>query len=257
VWLWPSAPRAADDLVLAVQPILEEAQTRRAFQPLCDYLGRAVQRGCTLFTAPNFYSYWEAARRGTDFNLALDAAHFTDYRAQKLDFQVLAKIPDAVSYTIATRDSEPVFDIGELVGKRIATLGIPSIGAARLSALFPNPSRQPVEVEVADAERGIELLLAGKVQAAILPTPIVSQRMAAGAALAVVLTTDPIPHIALSAAPRLDAATRATLRRALLDAANTPDGREMLRRIGFARFDPADASVYRAQARVLQQYFGY
>lgn len=250
-------PAAADDLVLAIQPILDEAQTRKAFQPLCDYLAKAAHRGCTLLISPNFYAYWERVRRGKGFNLALDAAHFTDYRADKFDFDVLAKVPGTVTYSLVTRDSEPILDPLDLAGKRVATLGIPSIGAARLNGLFPNPVRQPNPVEVTSAEQGMQMLLDGGVQAAILPTPIVAQFMARGAGLSVVVVTDPIPHIAVSAAPSLDAGTRADLRKALLEADRSAEGKAMLRAIGFERFDPASNTLYRGQAKVLQQYFGY
>jgi ABC-type phosphate/phosphonate transport system substrate-binding protein len=245
------------DLVLAVQPILDERQTRQAFQPLCDFLAKATGRDCTIFTASHFYPYWEAVRQGKDFNLALDAAHFTDYRVQKLGFEVLAKIPDTVSYTLVTRNTDLVVDPAELVGKRVATLGIPSIGAARLNSLFPNPARQPVTVEVPDAESGIKQLLDQKVDAAILPTPIVSQHMARGAGISVVLTTDPIPHIALSASATLDPALRRVIRQALIQAHQTSHGQEMLKAIGFERFDPASAAIYKGQAKLLQQYWGY
>lgn len=252
-----SSHSADRDLVLAVQPILDEQQTRRAFQPLCDYLASATGRSCALFTASHFYPYWEAARQGKDFNLVLDAAHFTDYRVQKLGFEVLAKIPDTVSYTLVTRNTELIIDPAELVGKRIATLGIPSIGAARLNSLFPRPARQPVTVEVPDADHGIKLLLEQKVDAAILPTPIVSQQMARGANINVVLTTDPIPHIALSASATLDPALRLVIRQAMIQAHQTERGREMLKVIGFERFDPASASIYKGQAELLRQYWGY
>lgn len=252
-------PAVAADvgLVLAIQPILDREQTERAFQPLCDHLGKATGRACRLYTSPNFLAYWEAVRRGTDFNLALDAAHFTDYRAQRLGFEVLAKVPDTVSYTVVTRSTDLIFDHSELVGKRVATLGIPSVGATYLNALYANPIRQPFPVEVADAEAGIRTLLAGRAFAAILPTPIIAQQMAAGAPISVVLTTDPIPHIALSAAPSLPPALRAQIRDAALSAHQTPAGLAMLRAIGFEKFDPADAGLYRGQAKKLEQYYGY
>ena len=251
------ASAAGDELVLAVQPILEEEQTRKVFQPLCDYLAQATGRRCRIFTSPNFYAYWDNVRQSTAFNLVLDAAHFTDYRAQKLGFEVLAKIPDTVTYTLITRDSELILDAAELVGKRVATLGIPSIGAARLNGLFPNPSRQPVVIEVGAAEKGMRLLLDGKVNAAILPTPFVSQQMASGAGVSVVLTTDPIPHIALSTSSSIDASTRTALRNALLSAHTREDGRKMLKLIGFERFDPASLAVYAGQGMILKEYWGY
>jgi len=252
-----SATAAGNELVLAVQPILDEGLTRKAFQPLCDYLAQASGRPCRLLTSPNFYAYWDTVRQGTAFNLVLDAAHFTDYRAQKLGYHVLAKIPDTVTYSLVTRDNALLVDASDLVGKRVATLGIPSIGAARLNGLFPNPSRQPVTVEVAAVEQAMRLLLDGKVNAAILPTPIVAQQMASGGGVSVVLTTDPIPHIGLSAAPSVDANTRSVLSKALLNAHTSENGRKMLKRIGFERFDPATAIIYTGQANILKEYWGY
>lgn len=253
----PQPVAASNELVLAVQPILDEEQTRKVFQPLCDYLAHATGRACRIFTSPNFYAYWDNVRQSKAFNLVLDAAHFTDYRAQKLGYEVLAKIPDAVTYTLVTRENDLMLDVSELVGKRVATLGIPSIGAARLNGLFPNPSRQPVTIEVGAAEKAMRMLLDGKVNAAILPTPIVSQQMASGAGVYVVLTTDPIPHIALSASSSLDASTRTALRNALLAAHNSENGRKMLKLIGFERFDPASTAVYTGQGKILKEYWGY
>jgi len=75
--------------------------------------------------------------------------------------------------------------------------------------------------------------------------------------MAVMLTTDPIPHIGLSAAPSIDANTRSALSKALLRAHTSEDGRKMLKQIGFERFDPATASVYSGQAGILKEYWGY
>ena len=252
----PQSIAASNELVLAVQPILDEEQTRKVFQPLCDYLAQATGRACRIFTSPNFYAYWDNVRHSKAFNLVLDAAHFTDYRTQKLGYEVLAKIPDSVTYTLVTRENDLMLDASELVGKRVATLGIPSIGAARLNGLFPNPVRQPVVIEVGAAEKAMRMLLDGKVSAAILPTPIVSQQMANGAGVYVVLTTDPIPHIALSASSSLDASTRTALRNALLAAHNSENGRKMLKLIGFERFDPANTTVYMGQGKILKEYWG-
>lgn len=242
---------------LGVQPILSEQQTKKAFQPLADYLGKVISKTCVVRTSPNFLAYWDGVRKGGVYDLVLDAAHFTDYRAQKQGWEILAKIPDTVSYSLIVSDQTAVIDAGELISKRIATLGVPSIGAARLNALFPNPSRQPITVEVESAEAGIALLRAGKVDAAILPTPVVSQQMAQGGGISVVLTTEPIPHIALSASPQLPAATRERLRQALLTADKTPEGREMLKAIGFEKFDPASPAIYAGQSKTLKDYWGF
>lgn len=251
-----SAIAANGDCTLGVQPILSEQQTKKAFQPLADYLGKVASKTCVVRTSPNFLAYWDQVRKGGAFDLVLDAAHFTDYRAQKQGWEILAKIPDTVSNSLIVSDQNPVIDASELIAKRIATLGVPSIGAARLNALFPNPSRQPITIEVESSEAGIALLRAGKVEAAMLPTPFVSQQMAQGG-ISVVLTTEPIPHIALSASPQMPAATRERLRQALLAADKTPEGREMLKAIGFEKFDPASAAIYAGQSKTLKDYWGF
>ncbi|MBI3575572.1 MAG: PhnD/SsuA/transferrin family substrate-binding protein [Gammaproteobacteria bacterium] len=263
---WPAMGSAAPadvlkaepgDLVFIIQPILNEEQTQRAYQPLADYLGKVAGKRVVIRTLPNFVAYWEVMRQSNGYDLVLDAAHFTDYRAKKLGFKVLAKIPDTVSYSLIVGAGALVIDPIELIGKTVATPGAPSVGAARLNAMYPNPVRQPVIVDSGTAEESIQMLLKNKVQAAMAPTPLVSQQMAQGGGISVVTTTEPIPHIALSAAPRLNAELRERIRAALVNAPNTEDGKKMLKGINFERFDPANEQIYAGQGTLLKEYWGY
>ena len=263
---WPSVGSTAPadilkaepgDLVFIIQPILNEEQTKRAYQPLADYLGKIAGKRVVIRTLPNFVAYWEVMRLSNAYDLVLDAAHFTDYRAKKLGFKVLAKIPDTVSYSLIVGAGALVIDPIELIGKTVATPGAPSVGAARLNAMYPNPVRQPVIVDSGTAEESIQMLLKNKVQAAMVPTPLVSQQMAQGGGISVVTTTEPIPHIALSAAPRLNAELREKIRAALVNAPNTEDGKKMLKGINFERFDPANEQIYAGQGTLLKEYWGY
>jgi hypothetical protein len=253
----PQAVRASEPLVLLIQPILREEQTRAAFAPLCEYLGKIAKRECSIRTSPNFLAYWDVIRRNQGFDLVLDAAHFTDYRIQRFGYDPLAKIPESVSFSLIVPDSNLVIDPMELVGKKVATLGTPSLGAARLNAMYPNPLRQPMIIEVNSSEEGFELLTRGRVAGAILPTPLIAQQSARGAPIFLVTTTEPAPHIALSASPRLDAALRDQLRSALVNAHKTPEGQRMLKGINFERFDPASPEIYTNQSRILKEYWGY
>lgn len=263
---WPAVGAAAPadvlkaetgDLVMIIQPILNEEQTQRAYQPLAEYLSKIAGKRVVIRTLPNFVAYWETMRLVNAYDLVLDAAHFTDYRIQKLGFKVLAKIPDTVSYSLIVGAGALVIDPIELIGKTVATPGAPSVGAARLNAMYPNPVRQPVIVDSGTAEEGIQMLVKNKVQAAMVPTPLVSQQMAQGGGISVVATTDPIPHIALSAAPRLNAEVREKIRAALVNAPNTEDGKKMLKDINFERFDPANEKIYAGQGTLLKEYWGY
>lgn len=258
LWSKPAPVLAEKDaLTLLIQPILGEEQTRKAYQPLAEYLENATGKKCIILTQPNFLSYWNTMRKTGGYDLVLDAAHFTDYRVQKYGFKVLAKVPDTVSYSLVVPEDKLIFDPSELAGKTVATLGPPSIGAARLSAMFPNPMRQPTIIQVESSEDGMELVVNGKVHAAILPTPLVSQQMARSGGITVVMTTEPIPHIAISAAPGLNGALRDKINATLLAAGKTDAGKKMLKGIGFERFDPATSAIYAGQARILKEYWGY
>ena len=261
MWLGLLSPALAvpadQDLILAIQPVLSEGKTRQAFEPLAQYISKVTGKKISISTMPNFMAYWSKMVAGQKSIIYLDAAHFTAFRARTQGYRVLAKIPDSVSYTLVVRDADMVFDPSELIGKRIATLGSPSIGAARLNSMFPNPMRQPIIIEVADSQTGISMLLDNKVFAAIIPTPIVGQAMAQGDAISVVTTTEPIPHIAVSASPDIDKNTVDKIRRALTTAAEQPDGKTMLKKIGFAKFDPANEAIYTGQDNILKEYWGY
>ena len=245
------------ELVLGVAPLLGETETRAQFQPLCDYLAAVTHLPCRVGTRPNFITYWETIRQGKEYNLVLDEGHFTDYRTQKMKFTVLAKIPNTVTYSLIVPRTTKLNDPARLAGRRIATLGIPSMGAAQLNGLFTQPSKQPIPVEVDSAAEGFALLRDGKVAAAILPTPLVREEIARGAPFRVLLSTAPLPHMGFSAAPDISPELRKILRQALLNAHKTDAGRAMLTRIGLERFDPANATVYAGQGRILKEYWGY
>lgn len=252
-----SAQAANDTLTLAVQPVLSPEKTIQAFTPLATYLSKVTGKKVVVKTQVNFLSYWSTVSKTPKYDLVLDAAHFTDYRVKKMDYKILAKIPNGVSYSIITHDENLLLDPLELIGKKVASLGNPSIGAARLNALFTNPSRQPIFIEVGSVQEGVNLLMAKKVFAAILPTPIVSREMGQGKPINVVSTTQQVPHIALSASPDVNPAIRDKIRKALVGAHKTAAGKVMLKGIGFAKFDPASTKIYDGQAKLLKQYWGY
>lgn len=185
--------------------------------------------------------------------MILDAAHFTGYRVTRMGYSVLAKIPGEVSYTLVTGSNTMVLGASDLIGKTVATIAPPSLGAVRLVELFPNPLRQPVIVEVNNSVDAIRDVLDGKVVAALVPSPLVQQY----SSLNTVLTTDPVPHIALSAAPTVPKPVQETIKNALINADKTPAGKAMLKAINFPGFVPTHAKVYAPYGKLLQGTWGY
>ncbi len=235
-----------------VQPIQDRATTLDHYRPLADYLSRATGEQVKLEAAINFLTYWQGIRK-EKYDLVLDAAHFTDYRMEKLGYLPLAKVPGTVSYSLVTHPDTLIFEPEELIGKKVATPGAPSLGSLRLQALFPNPIRQPQIIEVPNATEALRRVEAGEVTAAIVPTPL----LAAHPDLNVVLTTDPAPHVTFSASPRLDPGVREKLRKALLALGTTDEGRKVLQAINFPGIEPADPKRYQGYEKLLSQTWGY
>ncbi len=244
---------AAEPLRLGIQPVLPPERTVQAWQPLADYLGKAVGRPVKIVPSRNFFTFWERLKKGESFDLVLTGAHLTDFLVERMDYRPLARIPGQVSYTLVTGQDTLVFDPNELIGKRVATLGSPSLGALRVAELFPNPMRQPSIVEVPDSESAARAVLEGRAVAAIIPTPLVQQYPD----LNTVTTTSQVPHIALSASPELPDELVQKLREALVNAGKTPEGKKMLSRINMPAFIPASADTYEGYSRLLQGVWGY
>lgn len=242
-------------LVLLAQSLPRDERAVDSYAALAQYIQSITGRPCALQTLPTFPAYWETVRRN-DYDLALDAPHFTDYRVHKFGFSVLAKLPDTAGYSLLAREAEAPTDPEQLVGRRIASLGLLSIGAGRLNAMFPNPMRQPVPLEAASADQAIDLLLQRRVEAAFVPTAAVAARLQGGG-IAVVLTTEPMTRLMLSASPRLPVDLRERIREGLLHADQTEAGRAMLRVLRIERFEPATTESFANQRNALKRYWGY
>lgn len=248
---------AADEaaLVLLVQPLPREERAVTSYQPLAQYIETLTGRHCVIQAPSNFHAYWDLLRRN-NYDIAFDGPHFTDYRTNKFGFNVLAKIPDNVSYSLVMRQVDRVYDPAQLVGRRIAALGLLSTGTARLSAMFPNPVRQPVLIDVQSADEGLDLLVEKRVEAVFLPTAAIGKRVSRGG-YAVILTTEPIAQLVLSTSPRLKPELKIKIRDGLLQAHESTEGKLMLLGIGLDRFEPATAETVANQRVVLKSYWGY
>lgn len=244
----------AAEYKLAIQPIQSEKEIIKNYQPLADYLSETTGHKITISTQRNFTFYWHKMRKKRKgFDLVLDAAHFTDYRVKQQGYQVLAKLPDTVSFSIVTHEDNFILDVDELTMKRIATMPSPSLGAMRLEELFPDPVRIPNYVYELNTRVAVESVLSGKVDAAIIPTRLASTYEG----LNTVETTEPVPHMAISASPDVPADVAEAIRKALVEANTTASGKAMLEKLKVDKFEPADNATYDGYADLLEGVFGY
>jgi len=243
----------AQTFYLAVQPIFSKDKTITFYQPLASYLSQATGHEIKIFASANFVSYWEELRSNKKYDLALDAAHFTNYRVKNLNYTVLAKIADTVSYSLITNEEDTYFDAEELIGQRIATSASPSIGGVRLLSLYPNPTRQPVFIGTNNFQDTLTKLKTKKVTAALIPTPFIS----GDSSVNTIMVTEPIPHMAISASSRVNKTIQDKIRKALLEANTSTEGKQLYQQLNLSGFEKANNLTYVGYERLLQDVWGY
>lgn len=244
----------ADALKLAIPPFFPQQEIIKAFQPLADYLTKQSGTQVQLVTFPNYLAFWQATRNGSKgFDVALDSAPITDFRVQRQQWRVIAKMQGVVTQSLVTGPDNLIIDPNELINKKVAVQPSPSVSALLLYQLFPNPVQQPVLVFETTSRDAAKAVLDGKAKAAVIPTPI-----AAGYPnLNLVTTTKPIPFLAFSVAPSVDAATAQALRKALIGMADSTTGEQILKASQLSRFVPASDKDYAGESKLLEGTYGY
>jgi len=238
----------AAEYKLAIQPILPRNKIKTVYQPLADYLSEKTGDTITLTTYSSFKSYFANMKRQKGFDMALDAAHFTDYRIQRMNYRVLAKVPDTVSFSLVTGPELFVFDAEELIPYKVATMPSPAVGGLRLKELYTDPENCPTIVRAFDSTDAVKQIYDGRADAAMIPTPLV----ASYGDLNTVLTTQPLPHTGFSVAPTVPRAVADKIKQALIEASNTEQGKKMLSALGFPGFVTASSKTYAGYAELLE-----
>jgi phosphonate transport system substrate-binding protein len=248
-----SAAASAADYYVSIQPVLPADQIEKNYAPLAEYLSNRTGHTFHIKSYRNFLTYWARMQKAKDMHFIFDAAHFTDYRVQRKNYKVLAKIPYTVSFSVVTDEDNFVFEMDELVSKKIATMASPGMGAIRLNSMFPNPVRLPFYIEANNSVDAVNKVLQGHVDAAIIPSPLVGNYQR----LNTVVSTEPVPHMALSASPDVPDEVARAVKQALLQARHTAAGQAMLEAMKVEFFEDANEQMYAGYAQLLEGTFGY
>jgi len=241
-----SSQSIAAEYNFIVQPILDPEKTKKLYKPLADYLSQHTGHKIKIITERNFLTYWYKMKKGK-YDLVLDAAHFTDFRIDHLDYSVLAKIPDTVSYSLITHSKNLILNPSELIGKTLVSLPAPSIGTANLQKIFPSPTRQPVIITMKSAAEAVKSVQSGKYFAALVPTPLINNK----SDINIIKTTDPVPHMAVSASNKIDKELQIRIKNALVNAKNIHSGQKLLHNLGISAFNTTTAHTYKGYKQYL------
>lgn len=237
----------------AVPPFFSKAEMEKQYAPIVDFLNASTGEQFELVTSSNYLSYWDTAKKGGAYDLVIDNAPMIDFRVQRQKFNVLAKITGVISQSVVTSEKISIFEASELAGKKVAAIASPNLSALAMFQIFPNPMSQPDFIYADDARLAVEMVLSGKVVAAIVPTPIAIQFTN----LNLVTNTEQTPHLAFAAAPSMPLELQNKIKKALLSADQTEAGKRALASLNTTHFEPANNATYSGYTKWLEGTFGY
>lgn len=247
----PLTPGASGELLLGATP--DDGDAVGAAE-LAAYLSRALGRQVTFARANNWLTYSKDMTGGR-YDLVLDSAHLTGWRAERLQHAPLVRAADAAVFVLAVHANDTdTRDLAGLRGRTLCAQAEPNLGTLAVMAQFNNPARQPHIVSTADADESYRGLASGKCAGAILPARVAAAHKEVGAVL---YRTRSFPGIALSAGPRINAMLQTKIVAALTSADGARATERLRQSLGISAWVPARSDDYAGLGLLLKDSLYY
>ena len=253
--LGATSPARAANYTLTVEPNFPADQVREVYGPLLSYLNRSTGHRFTVRSAANFNEHWRELRSGAKTEFVFEEGHFFDYRRKRSGAVALARTQEGSAFAIAVADPEIAAEGREgIIGRTVASLGAPNLGYVLVFDAFKNPLAQPEVRSISSKwSDGPDLVFAGDVEGALLPTYLASENPA----LTEVWRSPELPGRVLSASPELPQDVRQKVAEALLKLHEDAEAYAVMTELRTERFIAADEAAYQGLERLLINSFGY
>lgn len=213
-----TAPRrhtgASETLVFSSPPRESAEEGNQIYQPIAEYLSKVTGKKIVYQHAGTWGVYRSEMLRGS-YDLVFDGPHFNSYRSEKLNHNILVKIPEGHEFVIIVRQNEKFTNAQQLAGRTVCTHAPPNLGALVLLSQFDNPARQPVIKSTDGWNKIYEGVATGRCVAGILPLRLFKKFDTKGQAK-IVYKARSLPDQALSAGPRVSPEIQVRIAQALL-----------------------------------------
>jgi ABC-type phosphate/phosphonate transport system substrate-binding protein len=243
-------------LVFTAPPRETPEEGERVYKPIADYLSQAIGKRIVYRHSPTWGMYRTEMLAG-NFDIVFDGPHFLDYRVQRLNHNVLAKIEKPLEFVVFVRKDEKAAVVAELGGKTFCTQSPPNLGALTLLAQFKDVQQPPVLVPAKGWSNVYEGVSGGTCTGGIMPKGIL-KKLDESATMKVVQAIQPIQNQGFSAGPRVSPEDQARIAAALL-APEAAGPTEVLRNqfnVGPA-FVPTNNTEYAGAAELLRSEWGF
>lgn len=200
----PASVEATKDVLVFTSPPREPAEEGEiTYKPIAEYLSQVTGKR-VVYKYPSTWGLYRTEMLNSSYDIIFDGGQFTDFRAQKLGYHIIAKMPELQEFAIIVRKDENVKATGELAGQTVCTPPPPNQGALILLSLFEDPTRQPVLVPVTgNFWKGVyDNVVAGRCKGGVLVMANLKKFDKEGA-VKIVHKTPPQPNQGWSVGPRV------------------------------------------------------
>jgi ABC-type nitrate/sulfonate/bicarbonate transport system substrate-binding protein len=248
---------AAASVIILTSPPRETAEEAELlYKPIADYLSQVIGKR-VVYKYPGTWGVYRTEMLNGSYDIVFDGPHFVDYRVQKLQHNLLAKMPEIHEFVIIAHKDEPLKSIADLAGKTFCSEPPPNLGALVALAQFENPSRQPVVVPTKGWGGIYEAVTARRCAAGVLPLANLKKFDKDGLAR-ILFKNQGLPNQAFSAGPRVTLEDQAKIS-AAMTAPEASGPTEKLR----TRFNVGESFVsatnaeYNGVSQYLRNEFGF
>ncbi len=242
---WTAAadqPGQPQPLVFGFLPILSAERLVRRFSPLVDYLARRTQRRIRMETAPDFAEFIRRTQHGQRYDILFTAPHFFYLAEHDSGYRPLVRVdrPGMRAVVVVAAGSD-IRALADLRGRTLATTGPLALSTLLIRDLLRRSGLDPDrDLQLVPTPSHIAALLSsrqGTTDASAVMLPVFRHaRAQLRASMRIIAKTAQVPHIPIAAAPWLDADTGRRLQEILVNMRNEPEGREVLRQLGWPGF---------------------
>jgi ABC-type phosphate/phosphonate transport system substrate-binding protein len=210
----PTAGAQADVIVFSAAPRESEESARELYDPVAKYLSQVIGKR-VVFQYPGTWGVYRAEMLKGTYDLVFDGPHFNSYRSERLNHNVLVKMPEVHEFVVISKKETKFNSLSQMAGRSFCTHAPPNLGTLILLSQFENPARQPLIVNTNGWDKIFEGVASGRCSAGVLPL-LNLKKLDKTAQMKVLHRAQPMPNQAFSAGPRITPEDQARIAQALL-----------------------------------------
>lgn len=248
----------SNKFVFTAPPRESAERGEELYAPIAAYLSK-VTGTKIVYKHPATWGLYRTEMLNGDYDIIFDGGHFADYRARKLGYHIVAKIPTLQQFAIIVRKDDKASSVDDLVNQTFCSPPPPNQGALHALAVFKDPARQPITVPITSkfwptVYKGVA---SGRCRGGILIMAIL-KKLNKNGAVRILHKTPTQPNQAFSIGPRVSPELRAKIAAALI-APEASVATEALRqrfKVGDS-FVAANDAEYVGLGDLLKNQFGF